>query len=237
LRINQFLARAGLGSRRSVERFILQGRVIINNNIISNLASTVDPDNDIVYVDHRRINLPKEYSFVVLNKPVGFICSRKDPKHKNTVFDLLPRKYQHLTYGGRLDINSRGGVIFSNDGDFIYKITRPQSLILKYYQVKFKGEIPDFSEFKSKLKSGIWDNHELLRVNDIRLKKKGMLSIILQEGRKNHIRRLLASFKLTIKDLYRYGIGNLFLNRLHLEEGDWKKINKYDIFLGEEKNS
>jgi 23S rRNA pseudouridine2605 synthase len=236
LRINQFLARAGLGSRRGVEQLIHQRRVKLNGSNVTNLSTQVDPVNDIVTVDKKKITLPQKYSVIALNKPVGYICSKHDPKHEKTVYNLLPAKYQHFKYGGRLDIKSRGLVIFSNDGDFIYQITHPGSQIPKFYLVKFKGKIENWDEFKKKLKVGIWNEGEILKVDSIKLVKAGLFSIILTEGRKNHIRRIMQTLRITVKDLYRYGVGNLFQNKLHLAEGKWKEVSRKDIFKKNKKN-
>lgn len=118
MRLNRYLAACGMGSRRAVESLILAGRVEVNGQACSELATQIQ-ETDKVVVDGRQVKLPEAKTCLVLNKPAGYLCSRTDPADKPLVFELLPPKLRHLHYVGRLDFLSRGLLLFSDDGALI----------------------------------------------------------------------------------------------------------------------
>lgn len=230
MRLNKFLARAGLGSRRGVETLIEEGRVSVNGNLVTSPGLQVDPDKDKVYLDDGRVRLAKKPPvYIVLNKPVGYLCTRFDPDERKLVYDLLPPKYRQLAHAGRLDINSRGLVVFSNDGEFIQKLTHPRGKITKYYRVRYQGGPYDWQRIRDRLIRGVRDDGELLKIEDLTDIGSNMVTIALSAGKNRHIRRMFARLRIGVRDLYRYGIGYLLQGDLLLPESGWVEIQPGDI--------
>jgi len=139
-RISAFLAQSGIASRRACEKIVLEGRVKVNNEVICDLSTRVFAE-DIVEIDGKPVNITGEKIYVALNKPCGYLCSARDDFKRKTVMELLSGISQRLYPVGRLDCNSRGLLILTNDGDIAYKIMHPSFKIPKTYIVKIKGII------------------------------------------------------------------------------------------------
>lgn len=138
MRINQFLARSGVGARRKVEEIILAGRVKVNGKTLTDLSYRVDLEKDQVLVDGKTVRIDEEGDLpkiIAFNKPVGFLSSHEDKFHEKAIFDLLPKEFHKYNYAGRLDLDSRGLLILSSDGDFIQRVTHPSNKIEKEYIV------------------------------------------------------------------------------------------------------
>ncbi len=162
LRLNAFLASAGLGSRRSVENLIREGRISINGKKVQDLATRVNPGQDQVSCDGKKIQSLK-FEYVALNKPRGFACTRDDPFALKTIYDLLPRHFSHLTYAGRLDIESEGLVLLSNDGQWLQHISHPRYEVSKIYIALVSGKATQ--ETLEAAKRGVNDEGEWLNVD------------------------------------------------------------------------
>lgn len=229
IRLNKFLAGSALGSRRSVESYITQGRIIVNGRVVTDLAKQVRPRSDKVFFDGEEVRYKTKFHYIILNKPTGYICSKSDPQNRPTIYSLLPEKFQHLAYAGRLDLNSRGLVFLSNDGAVINQLSHPSFKSPKYYRVRLKEKLESIHKLSGILRKGVWDNGELLRVKDINLIEAKVLTISLVEGKKRHIRRMFARLRLTVRDIYRYGFGNLVQGDLQIRPGEFISIKKKDI--------
>ena len=154
IRLQKFLADNGIASRRKSEELILQGKVKVNGNTILELGTKIDPNKDIVEYNGKEIrNDKKEYTYILLNKPIDYVTTVKDQFNRNTVLDLVKIKGKRLVPVGRLDMYTSGAIILTDDGDFVYKVTHPKHEISKTYNATIKGKITN--EEVEKLKTGV----------------------------------------------------------------------------------
>lgn len=225
VRLQKFLARSGVASRRKAEILIEEGRVTVNGQI-AQLGQKVDGETDHIFVDNRRIRLPKAPKVVlVLNKPVGYTCTHSDPFAEKTIYDLLPKQFQadkSLHCAGRLDRDSQGLIIITNDGDLTYSLTHPSQKVLKHYRVVVNKDVP-FS-VASKMIKGVRDDGELLRAEAVLPNpvKPRELEVTLTHGKKREIRRLLKQLGFDVLQLERFKIGKFGIQ--DLRSGSVKRL-------------
>ena len=219
VRINRFLATCGLGSRRQVEDFVLKGRVSINGKKILNLDVRVEAD-DAVQFDGKTIRFDGSFIYLAMNKPVGYTVSKRRFKNDRTIYEMLPEDLQMLKYAGRLDRDSRGLLILSNDGNFIASITHPSKRITKRYLVQV-DTIPPIQEIEKSFYRGIRDEDELLKAVSVRImdREKKIIEVVLGEGKKRQLRRMFRAMNMKILDLYRVSVGFLNLEDLNIPQG------------------
>ncbi len=222
MRLNRYIASSGYSSRRKADILIREGKVIVNGQIIREPWYRVNP-GDSVIVKGRRIELSK-YTYIVLNKPKGFIVTRKDKFAKNTIYRLLPKEFRNLFPVGRLDKNSRGLLLLTNDGKFCYKYTHPKFEVEKEYLLLVKGLFS--KENINKACQGIKEGKDLLKVKNITIQKvypdKTELAVVVTEGKKRHLRRLFSSLGFRVLDLKRIRMGKFSLG--NLKEGYFRVI-------------
>ena len=228
VRLQKFLADAGVASRRAGERFILEGRVVVNGQIIRLLGSKVDSDHDQVAVDGKLVR-PKKLIYVALNKPPGCVCSRKDELDRPSIYELLPREWETVQSVGRLDYNSEGLIFLTNDGQFALRLTHPRYGIRKKYLVSVEGEVtPAMLEL---FKHGIFHEGEKLKALAARIvsgtRHKSVVELELGEGKNREVRRLFESQAITVKKLQRTQIGKIRLGEL--KPGKWRTLNAVEI--------
>lgn len=230
-RLNHFLAKAGLGARRKVEtQLILAGRVRINGKIIKDLNTKVS-EKDMVCVNEQEIKLPINFQYYILNKPKGFVVTKLSQKKQKTIYLLLTEELQKLNYAGRLDKDSRGLVVLSDDGDFIQNITHASNKVSKYYRVRLNSIPPNISDLICK--QGVQVENELLRADSAKIvhnQANSYLELVLKEGRNRQIRKMMRGLGLHIIDLYRYAIGKINIEKLGLKEGQYQLINPKFFF-------
>ncbi len=236
VRINRFLALAGFGSRRAVEEeFILKGRVRIGRQ-----TATLDTrvgSGDLVFVDGKLVLPPRAALYIALNKPSGFLVSRRPQGGAPTIYDLLPENLHDLKYAGRLDRFSRGLLLLSQDGHFIQAITHPTFRLTKKYRVRL-DRLPE-ENFSRLFERGITDEGEELRAirATVTDRKKKIVEVVLGQGKKRQIRRMFEAVGARVLDLYRVSIGELDLEKIQLAEGKFMAIEPDSIFSGtSEKN-
>ncbi len=231
-RLNKILAHLGWGSRREIDRLILAGRVKVNHRLATP-GDRVLPQ-DILSVDGRAVErLALAPTVLAFNKPPGVTSTRRDRHAAVTVMDYLPKNYQHLYPVGRLDRDSRGLILLTNIGDFARWLTHPSSSQTKEYDVAFRARI-------SKSRAAFTNDcrrltHEIIlpevQTRPVRVKKKyfhitgqvGTATIVLTEGKKRQIRRLLAQLGYVVSDLCRTAIGAITLG--HLPEGQYRLVS------------
>lgn len=240
MRINQFLARAGVGSRRKVEEIILAGRVKVNGKTLTDLSYRVMEGTDEVRLDGKSVGINQSShlpSIIAFNKPLGFLASHEDQHHDQVIFDLLPKDFQKYNYAGRLDLDSRGLMILSSDGDFIQRITHPKNKIEKEYIVSLNKNI-DWKPIAEEFMLGVREGGETLRASSVKpaFPKKNIveettnhLRVILGEGKKRQIRRMFHSKNFSVIDLYRVRIGDFSLEKNPIEEGKFRGITESEI--------
>ncbi len=228
VRLQKYLADAGVASRRVGEQFILDGRVSVNGKTIRLLGSKVDPQLDQVSVDGQLVRI-KNLVYVALNKPVGCVCSRKDELNRPTIYELLPREWETVQSVGRLDYNSEGLIFLTNDGQFALRLTHPRYGVRKKYLVTVEGEVtrPMLDLFTR----GIFHQGEKLKALSAKIisgtRKKSVVEMELGEGKNREVRRLFESQSITVKKLQRTQIGKIRLGEL--KPGKWRTLNPVEI--------
>jgi pseudouridine synthase len=228
VRLQKYLADAGVASRRVGEQFILDGRVAVNGKTIRLLGSKVDPQHDQVTVDGKLVRT-KNLIYVALNKPVGCVCSRKDEFNRPTIYELLPREWETVQSVGRLDYNSEGLIFLTNDGQFALRLTHPRYGVRKKYLVTVEGEVtrPMLELFTR----GIFHEGEKLKALSAKIisgtRKKSVVEMELGEGKNREVRRLFESQSITVKKLQRTQIGKIRLGEL--KPGKWRTLNPVEI--------
>ena len=228
VRLQKFLADAGVASRRAGEQFILAGRVAVNGETVRLLGSKVDPVHDRVTVDGKAVHA-KKLLYVALNKPPGCVCSRKDELGRPTIYELLPREWDTVQSVGRLDFHSEGLIFSTNDGQFALRLTHPRYGVRKKYLVNVEGEVtPAMLQL---FKAGIFHEGEKLRALGGRImsasRAKSIVELELGEGKNREVRRLFESQALTVKKLQRTQIGKIRLGEL--KPGKWRTLNAVEI--------
>jgi pseudouridine synthase len=213
MRINRFLASVGLGSRRKCEKLIREGRVEINGERVSEFARFIDTDSDLVTVDGKAVETERELVVLVINKPPGILSAVSDDRGRKTVVDLA----REMGYGGklypvgRLDMNTTGLLILTNDGELAYRLTHPRYKIEKRYIVTIEGWISDDSieSIRSGVDlGGILNIKKKMQVLE-RKEDKSILEIRLREGKKRQIRRMFAESGYRVVELRRNALGDL----------------------------
>lgn len=234
IRLQKVIAESGLASRREAEEWIEHGLVTVNGKTAM-IGQKVDPANDAIKVNGKILKrtTPKKI-VLILNKPRGVLCSNRDPFHDKTVFDYLPRKYQKikLFYAGRLDKDSQGMLVLTNDGQLANKITHPANKITKKYKVLLSKPL----ELKHipKLLKGVNIEGEHLYATKIipatiGVKRDLTVEVHLEQGRKREIRRLFEAFGYFVERLQRFQIGGLTLKGLKV--GEVKELSNEDLDL------
>jgi 23S rRNA pseudouridine2605 synthase len=228
VRLQKFLADAGVASRRAGEQIILEGRVSVNGQPVRLLGSKIDPDHDQVAVDGKFVRA-KKLLYIALNKPVGCVCSRKDELDRPTIYELVPREWDTVQTVGRLDFNSEGLIFLTNDGQFALRLTHPRYGVRKKYLAAVEGEVtPAMLQL---FKRGIIHEGERLQALAARIisgtRGKSVVELELGEGRNREVRRLFESQAITVKKLQRIEIGKIRLGEL--KPGKWRTLNAVEI--------
>lgn len=226
-RLQKFLSRAGVASRRTAEDWIQAGRVQVNGQINQELGVKIDPDRDVVKVDGRRVR-PAALVTVMLHKPYGYISTTKDPQGRRVITALLGEKGPRLYPVGRLDYDATGLVLLTNDGELAYKLTHPRYQVPRVYRVTVAGEVS--RETLRALTLGVMvENREVPAAVQVRKieAEKSVLEITVWEGRYHLIKRLMAQVGHPVLKLKRIAFGPLRLGRL--PRGAHRILNPLEI--------
>ena len=216
MRLQVYLAHAGVASRRACEKIIAEGRVSVNGTLVTDMGSKVRT-GDTVLLDGKPVHPEARKCYVLLNKPAGFVCTLSDEKGRPTAADLLKETYSERLYNiGRLDMFSSGAILFTNDGDFAAKIEHPSAQIEKEYVIETTQDFP--TELLTRFERGIRVDGIFYKCRSAAAVNRRKLRIVLVEGKNREIRRVLDSFNCTIKRLVRVRIGNLELGNLKAGE-------------------
>jgi 23S rRNA pseudouridine2605 synthase len=213
VRINQFLARAGFGSRRACEELVTQGAVMINGEIIESLATKVNP-TDKVKVNGSHCKVSDETITVAMNKPKSYVCTMDDPQDRRRIYDLLPGDFPRVVSIGRLDYDSEGLILLTSDGDLANELTHPSSKVPKTYEVVLDRDF-DF-ELSPRLKKGINVEGKRARMESIHRIGPKQLRVVLTQGIKRQIRWMFFKVGYKVKNLKRVQIGKFELGRIPL---------------------
>lgn len=228
IRLQKFLADAGVASRRAAETLIAEGRVEVNGRTVSAIGSKVDPGVDRVKIDGRPV-VARRRIYVALHKPRGYLCSRSDPEDRQIASELLPREWSHLYSVGRLDLDSEGLILFTNDGEFCLRLTHPRYAVTKVYLATVKGTLDQ--TMLRRITSGIEDGGELLKALKVRVlaggKSTSLVELVLGEGKNREVRRLFESQGLEVVRLVRTQIGKIRLGQLPV--GKWRTLTDTEV--------
>ncbi len=218
IRLQKALSQAAIASRRKAEDLILAGRVKVNGMVVRELGTKIDPNCDRMEVDGQPVRLQSEISTkcLLLHKPVGVICTRHDPEGRKTIYDLLPQNYHNFYYVGRLDFNSSGALLLTNNGTLANNLTHPTLHIAKTYQVWLKGNPPP--QVIAHWAKGVNLEGKMTLPAQVRIlsasSETTLLEIILQEGRNRQIRKIADILGFPVVKLHRVAIANIGLNQL-----------------------
>ena len=233
-KLQKFLAESGLCSRRKGEEWIVQGIVSVNGHT-AKLGMRVNPNKDVVKVGNKRIQANRMSSVTfMLNKPKGFTCSNEDEHAERLIFELLEKKHAKLRLfcAGRLDLESEGLVILTNDGTLSHRLSHPSHEVKKRYQVELNRKL-EKDDFHTLL-NGLEVEGEFLKLDEIRGKSGSpvgslKMEVIMGHGKKREIRRAFLMLKYRVKKLRRYAVGRLFLDGLPI--GNYRELQKKEIDL------
>ena len=214
-RLQKFLSRAGVTSRRQAESLILEGKVKVNGLVVAELGVKIDPDKDRVQVEGRRVGLPPPPVTFMLHKPYGCVSTTRDPQGRRTVMDLAPKDHGRLYPVGRLDYDATGLMLLTNDGELAQRLTHPRYQVPRTYRVTAAGEMND--KVMEQLTGGIALDGRPVSV-EVKLVKRGsgktIIEITVWEGRYHLIKRLLEEVGYSVLKLKRVAFGPLHLGRL-----------------------
>lgn len=229
VRLNKFLAQAGVASRREADRMITEGRVSVNNTIVEELGTQIDPIKDSVRVDGQNVKKEKEKIYLLLNKPAGYLVTLKDPFKRPTILELIPKLKTRVFPVGRLDLNSEGLLLLTNHGELASRLMHPSYRIKKVYEVRIKG-IPSRKSLQ-RLEKGIHlDGKKTAPAKLTHLRsdsKNTKVRIVLTEGRKREIRRMFEAIGHTIFYLKRINFAGLALGTL--QKGQWRYLTSSEV--------
>lgn len=225
IRLQAFLAHCGVASRRASEQIILDGRVSVNGNVVTELGTKVFP-SDKVLVDGKEVHLEESKRYVLLNKPLGYVCSQSDEKGRPVAVDLLKSKYKERLYNvGRLDMFSHGAIIFTNDGDFAAKLSHPSAEIEKEYLVETSFALPRY--LAEDFRRGIRIDNVFYKAKDAQELNSHKMRVVLVEGKNREIRRVFESREAVIKNLKRVRIGCVELG--DLQPGESRNLTNAEV--------
>ena len=223
MRLNRFLAAAGISSRRGADELIAGGRVTVNGKPCRDFHFQPAP-TDYVKVDGKLVH-QRTPVYILLNKPAGFVCTRRDPNTTDTIYDLLPPKFSSLAYVGRLDAQSEGLLLLTNDGDFAQCLTHPRFKIKKEYEVVLDRATT--SDLAQKLLHGVVLDGKHARAKRVQQISPTRLRMVLEQGINRQVRRMLECFGFHAKKLTRVRIGNLRLQ--DLPRGKWRHLSAQEV--------
>ena len=231
IRLQKFLSNSGVCSRRNAENLIINGKISVNGKIVTELGTKVNPENDEVYYDGKKVKLESKFVYILLNKPIGFVTTVKDQFGRPTVLDLVKTVDEKVLPVGRLDMYTSGAIILTNDGDFIYKVTHPKNEINKTYNATVKG-IVDLNDVK-KLENGVKiDDYisgkaqvKILKIDE--KKNISRLQITIHEGKNREVRKMCSAIGKDVIALHRAKIGNIGVKDLKI--GEWRFLSKDEV--------
>ena len=231
MRLNKYLARCGFGSRRSVEELIRDGRVSVDGRTAVDLSVRVEGET-VVRVDGRKAVLPARARVVRFHKPARVLCSARDPHGRRTIYDLLPRELSGLRYVGRLDWETRGLLLLTDDGDLARALTLPENRVERLYRVRLDREIRD--EEAATVAAGMFLPAEAgyrahaVRTRPCEIAVRGdEAELLLTEGKNREIRRMFAALGMEVLDLQRLSYGPVRLG--DLPEGEWADVPPEEV--------
>ena len=230
MRLQKYLAECGVASRRKCEQYILDGKVKVNGNIVTELGTKVNK-NDIVEFKKKKVKIQDEKIYILLNKPIGYVTTVKDQFKRDTVLDLV-KINKRIVPVGRLDMYTSGALILTNDGDFVNVLTHPKHEIKKTYNVTVAGKV--IAEEVELLKKGVEiDNEYITKPAKVKIlkideeKNISRIQITIHEGKNRQVRKMCEAIGKKVIALHRSKIGNIDVKNLKL--GTWRYLTQKEI--------
>jgi 23S rRNA pseudouridine2605 synthase len=230
IRLQKVLAQAGVASRRAAEKLIAEGRVMVNGKTVTEMGTKVAADAEIK-VDGRRVKEAERHRYILLYKPVGFVTTASDPQRRRTVLDLLDGVRERVYPVGRLDYDTEGLLLLTNDGDLAAMLTHPRHGVERSYEARVSG-MPD-DEALRRLREGIpLDGHRTMPaqaelLNRGKRDRDGLIKLTITEGRNRQVRRMIEALDARVLKLVRVQIGSIAINALPI--GQWRMLTPDEI--------
>ncbi|MFT8395879.1 pseudouridine synthase [Propionibacterium sp.] len=228
VRLQKVLAQAGIASRRASEQLIVEGRVEVDGRVVTELGTRVDPGHATVRVDGARIPPPRRHLYLLLNKPRGVVSTMEDPQDRPTLAEYVPR-HQRLFHVGRLDTDTDGLIILTNDGEFAHRLSHPSYEVPKTYLVDAEGLLENRT--LRRLEKGVTLEDGFIKADKVKLVTRGpehtMVQITLHSGRNRIVRRMMDSVGHPVRKLARIAIGPVRLGRL--QAGETRELSREEL--------
>ena len=221
-RLNKFLASCGIGSRRACDTLIQEGGVSLNGESCANPATRVG-DDDVVRLNGKRVS-PRQTTTILFKKPRGYVCSKHDELGRATIYEILPPKFQHLNHVGRLDRDSEGLLVLTNDGELANRLTHPSNKVEKEYRVTLAAAVEN-RDLEQLLK-GVRTPEGHARAKAVKRLSPRRVSIVLETGLKRQIREMFKTLGSRVEKLFRIRIGRLTDPDLPL--GRWRHLEHHE---------
>lgn len=231
IRLQKYLSQAGVASRRQAEALIVGGRIRVNGTVVTELGSKVDPSRDRVELDGRRVAVANT-EWLAVHKPRGYVTTRHDPQGRPTLYDLLPEQYRGLFYVGRLDYDSEGLVLLTNEGETANRLLHPRYGTEREYEAEVRGDVTA-AELR-RLRSGIELDDGPAQVDEARRVHGGppgltVVRLVLKEGRNREVRRMFAALGHRVQRLVRVRYGPVKLGRM--APGSWRRLSANEMLV------
>lgn len=230
IRLQKYIAKSGVASRRKAEELILEGKIQVNGKTITELGTKVNTEKDIVTYNGKKLKTEEEFVYILLNKPIGYVTTVKDQFGRDSVLDLVKIK-EHLVPVGRLDMYTSGALILTNDGDFVYKVTHPKHEIEKTYTVTIKGIVKN--EEVEMLRKGVKIEDYTTKPAKVKIlktdeeKNVSRLEITIHEGKNRQVRKMCESVGHKVLALHRSKIAGIGVKDIPL--GKWRFMKEKEI--------
>lgn len=229
-RLQKILSQAGIASRRASEQLMREGRVTVNGAAVRELGTKADPSTDDIRVDGRRVKLAERHRYLLLNKPQGYVTTRSDPQRRPTVMDLLGGVREYVYPVGRLDFDTEGLLLLTNDGALAATLTHPRHEVPRVYEVRVLG-VPDERDIE-RLSRGVTiegrrTERALVQLAPVRRDGHATLRITISEGRNRQVRKMFDAIGHPVDYLRRVAIGPLKDSRLRL--GQWRDLTDAEV--------
>lgn len=233
-RLQKYLAAAGVASRRASEVLILEGKVSVNGKVVRELGTKVEPGQDVVLVNGQPVQREEQLVYLLMNKPTGYVTTVKDTHNRLTVMDLIADVPYRLFPVGRLDYETEGLLLLTNDGEFAYRMTHPKFKMVKTYVATVQGNVTE--ERLAQLRSGVQLEDGMTAPAEVKILRrenhKTVVEIAIHEGRNRQVRRMFKAVKNPVLELKRVSIGPLSLKGInvgeyrYLQEAELKKLGQ-----------
>ena len=234
-RLQKFLARSGVASRRKSEELIINGKIKVNGKIVIELGTKVDPEKDVIKYNEKEIKNESKKVYILLNKPIGYVTTVKDQFKRQTVLDLVKGINERIVPVGRLDMYTSGALLLSNDGEFINKVTHPKHEIEKTYNVTVVGIVNsnDVKELSEGVEIEVDEEKYITKPAKVKIlkideeKNLSRIQIVIHEGKNREIRKMCDSIGKKVLALHRAKIGNIDVKDLRL--GKWRYLTNKEV--------